>query len=145
LNPVIETVDENPDEAARDLILALLDEDNASKAGRREGGDFAVLLRDPATGDVVGGLWGIDDFGWAFITYLYVPPVLRGRRIGETLMREAEAIARRRGMVGLWLNTFDFQARGFYEKLGYSLFATLESADDAAGQFFLKKRLPAVA
>jgi GNAT superfamily N-acetyltransferase len=75
------------------------------------------------------------------ITYLYVPPELRGRRFGERLMMEAETIARQRRMVGLWLNTFDFQARVFYEKLGYDIFGTLERVDDAAGQFFLRKRL----
>jgi histone acetyltransferase (RNA polymerase elongator complex component) len=61
--------------------------------------------------------------------------------MGEKLMHEAEAIARERGMIGLWVNTFDFQARGFYEKLGYAVFGLLESEGDAAGQFFLKKRL----
>jgi GNAT superfamily N-acetyltransferase len=138
---IIEPVGDDPDPAARDLIVRLLDADNAVKAGRHEGSDFAVLIRDAATREVIGGLWAIDDYGWAFVTYLYVPPELRGRRIGERLMNEAEAIASRRGMVGVWLNTFDFQARGFYEKLGYSVFGTLESDEEAAGQFFLKKRL----
>jgi GNAT superfamily N-acetyltransferase len=137
---IIEPVENDPDPAARDLILGLLDEDNFRKSRREQGSDFAVLIRDPETHDVIGGLWGADDFGWAFIIYLYVPPVLRGQRIGQRLVREAEAIALRRGMVGVWLNTLDFQARGFYEKLGYDVFGELESAEAAAGQFFLNKR-----
>jgi ribosomal protein S18 acetylase RimI-like enzyme len=141
LDVIVEPVAENPDTAARDLILALLDADNSRKSGRQERSDFAVLLRDSLTREVIGGLWAIDDFGWAFITYLYVPSELRGQRIGERLMTEAETIARERGMVGLWVNTFDFQAPQFYRKLGYSVFGELEAGDQAAGQIFLRKRL----
>lgn len=101
-----------------------------------------MLLRDEDSDEVIGGLWGVDDFGWAYVTLLYVPTALQGQGIGAQLMVEAEAIARERGMAGLWVNTYDFQARGFYEKLGYSVFGALESVDAAAGQFFLKKRLP---
>jgi ribosomal protein S18 acetylase RimI-like enzyme len=141
LDVIIEPVSENPDTDARDLILSLLDADNSRKMGRQERSDFAVLLRDPATREVIGGLWAMDDLGWAFITYLYVPPAFRGQGIGEKLMTEAETIARERGMVGLWVNTFDFQAPGFYEKLGYTVFGQLEGGDQAAGQIFLRKRL----
>ena len=81
----------------------------------------------------------MDDFGWAFIAYLYVPPDLRGQSMGRRLMLEAETIARGRGMVGMWVNTFDFQAAGFYEKLGYERFGALEKIGDAASQIFLKK------
>lgn len=141
MDVIIEPVAENPGTDARDLILALLDADNSRKTGRQERSDFAVLLRDPTTHDVIGGLWAMDDFGWSFITYLYVPPELRGQRVGERLMSEAEAIARKRGMAGLWVNTFDFQAPEFYRKLGYSVFGELEGGDGAAGQTFLRKRL----
>lgn len=140
MDVIIEPFAENPDTEARDRILALLDADNFRKTGRQDRSDFAVLLRDAATREIAGGLWAMDDFGWAFITYLYVPPALRGQGTGEKLMKEAETIARERGMIGLWVNTFDFQAPGFYEKLGYSVFGRLEGGKDAAGQIFLRKR-----
>jgi GNAT superfamily N-acetyltransferase len=136
---VIDVVADKPDPAARDRILNLLDADNLAKSGWSEGSDFAVLIRDPATDEVLGGLWGTDDFGWAFITYLFVPSSLRGQNIGARLIREAETIARNRGMVGLWVNTFDFQAAGFYEKQGFVQFGALERLAGAAGQVFLKK------
>lgn len=141
MDAIIEPIAENPDPAAHDLLFNWLGEDNTKKAGRADRSGFAVLIRAPETGEVIGGLWGEDDFGWAFVELLYVPPELRGQGMGEKLMQEAEVIARGRGMIGLWVNTFDFQARGFYEKLGYAVFGSLESEGDAAGQFFLKKRL----
>jgi len=55
---------------------------------------------------------------------------------------EAEAIAREPLNRYLKFNTFDFQAPQFYRKLGYSVFGELEGGDDAAGQVFLRKRLP---
>lgn len=141
--PIIEVFPENPDPAARDRILALLDADNLAKTGRVDGSDFAVLIRDPITDEVQGGLWGVDDFGWAFIVYLFVPSSLRGRNVGTRLIEEAERIARGRGMNGMWVNTFDFQAAGFYERLGFARFGLLEKGADAAGQIFLKKRFTA--
>lgn len=140
---IIDVIPVDPDPAARDRILHLLDADNLAKSGRVDGSDFAVLIRDPANGEVLGGLWGIDDFGWAFITYLFVPASLRGRNVGARLIGEAETIARGRGMVGLWVNTFDFQAAGFYEKQGFEQFGALERLAGAAGQVFLRKLLVA--
>jgi GNAT superfamily N-acetyltransferase len=127
------------DTSTRDRLFRLLGEDNTRRTGRPDRQGFAVLLRDDGD-EVIGGLWGVDDFGWAYIALLYVPPALQGRGIGALLMAEAEAIARERSMAGIWVNTYDFQAPGFYRKLGYSTFATLEAAGEAAGQVFLRKR-----
>jgi hypothetical protein len=55
-------------------------------------------------------------------------------------MVEAETIARERGYIGVWLDTFEFQARPFYEKLGYEIFGQLESGPGAIARYFLKKR-----
>lgn len=99
----------------------------------------AVLLKDEA-GTTVGGLWGKTGYGWLFVEFLVVPESLRGRNLGAALMGEAEQIARERGCVGSWLTTFAFQARGFYEKLGYSAFARLEDSPAGNARIFLQKR-----
>ncbi|MDL2403586.1 GNAT family N-acetyltransferase [Rhizobium mayense] len=59
---------------------------------------------------------------------------------GTRLIEEAEAIARTRGYIGVWLDTFEFQARPFYEKLGYALFGGLEGGGGAVPRYFLKKK-----
>jgi hypothetical protein len=56
-------------------------------------------------------------------------------------MRRAEAVAAARGCVGVWLDTFSFQARPFYERLGYSVFGTLEDNPRGGARFFMQKRL----
>ena len=56
-------------------------------------------------------------------------------------MRRAEEIARDRGCVAAVLDTFEFQARPFYERLGYVRFATLEGYPPGYRQYYLRKTL----
>ena len=92
-------------------------------------------------GVAVGGLAGWSTFDWFFVVGLFVPEALRGQRLGSELIGRAEAYAREQGLIGVWLDTFDFQARGFYEKLGYTVFGTLDDHPVGGRRFFLKKRL----
>ena len=89
----------------------------------------------------VGGLAGWTTFDWFFVVGLFVPEPLRGRGIGRELIRRAEDYARQQGQTGIYLDTFDFQARGFYEKLGFSIFGTLEDHPVGGRRYFLQKRL----
>lgn len=138
--PKIQVYDDNPDPADQERLLVLLNEDNRRKSSIVDQSDIAVLLRDPKTAEVVGGLWAEDDFAWVFIKYLVVPEQWRGIGLGARMLEQAEMIARARGRVGLWLNTFDFQSRGFYEKVGFSAFGRLEGTNEQDGQTFLCKR-----
>jgi len=111
----------------------------------RVGGDprrvpVALLLNGP-DGSASGGLWGKITYDWLFVEMLAVPENLRGQGHGEALMAHAEAIAREHGCVGIWLDTYAFQARGFYEKLGFTIFGTLDDHPRGQSRFFLQKRL----
>jgi GNAT superfamily N-acetyltransferase len=128
-----------PGERDREAILDGLRAYNKSKAGDSGHALFAALLHDPESGDTVGGLWGRFGFDWLFVELLFVPESLRGNDIGSRLMREAEAAAAKRGCVGVRLDTFGFQARGFYEKLGYEVFGVLDDHPRGSQRFFLRK------
>ena len=139
--PIIDIIPENASQQDAATIVAVLEQHAALHIGAiEEKPDFAILLRDPDTQAVVGGLYGMDGFGWAFVKYLAVPDEYRGQGLGSRLLAEAEAIARTRGYIGVWLDTFEFQARPFYEKLGYTVFGELEGAENAIPRYFLKKR-----
>jgi GNAT superfamily N-acetyltransferase len=128
--------------AARDYadpILRPLDDYNRRQTGDDDWHPFAIVLEDPETGAVTGGCFGVADYGWCFVKFLVVPEAYRGMGIGTRLMAEAETIARRRSRVGIWLDTFEFQARPFYEKLGYRVFGELEAGPAAYARYFLKK------
>ncbi|MBB3691755.1 GNAT family N-acetyltransferase [Sphingomonas sp. BK580] len=129
-----------PDAAVRAAILAPLVAHNDSAVGQMPREEIALVLRDEA-GAIVGGLWGVASYRWLFVQYLALPPDRRGRGEGRALMLAAEAEAARLGCVGVWLDTFSFQARGFYEKLGYAQFGAIDDYPPGESRFFLAKRI----
>jgi GNAT superfamily N-acetyltransferase len=78
-----------------------------------------------------------------FVELLFVPDSLRGRGVGTDLMKRAESEALARGCHSAWLDTFEFQARGFYERLGYTCFGELSDYPAGAKRYFMKKALRA--
>lgn len=128
------------DDELRKAVLAPLVEYNASQAGPSQGRPIVVLVKDP-TGAIVGGLWGHTGYEWLFTQLLVVPAALRGRGVGTEIMQLAEREAVQRGCHSAWLDTFEFQARGFYEGLGYECFGELPNYPTGFARFFMKKAL----
>ncbi len=124
----------------REPILQALLAYNEAAAPPSNHHPLGLLIKDEA-GTTIGGLWGYSRYDWLFIELLIVPALLRGTGLGRTLMQQAEAIARARNLTGIWLDTFDFQARPFYEKLGFSLFGELKDHPRGISQYWLQKRL----
>ncbi len=88
---------------------------------------------------LVGGLTGYTVWDWFYVERLWVEAPLRGRGLGARLMAEAEAEARRRGAHHAHLRTYSFQARGFYEALGYRVVGTLDDYPPG-GQFYWMRK-----
>lgn len=113
-----------------------------TRAGGPSGREvIALMLQDQETGEHIGGLWGRFGYDWLFVELLVVPETLRGKGYGVRLMQDAERIARQRGAAGIWLDTFNFQARGFYEKLGFSVFGELPDHPHGGARYFMRKVL----
>src|ERR1700744_5163781 len=53
-----------------------------------------------------GGLWAISLFGWMHVEMLLVPEWMRGQGVGSAMMALAETEARRRGCMGMHVDTF---------------------------------------
>jgi GNAT superfamily N-acetyltransferase len=88
-------------------------------------------------GGLLGGIWG----GWLHIAYLWVDEAERGKDAATRMMDQAEAYARERHCHSIMLDTHSFQARPFYEKRGFEVFATLDDWPKGHKKFFLKKKL----
>jgi len=101
---------------------------------------LGVFVRDEE-GRVIGGLTGRTGAGWLFIEFLWLADNLRGKGLGADLMARAEAEAVARGCKDAWVDTFGFQAPGFYDRLGYEPFGVLENYPEGHRRYFLKKRL----
>jgi GNAT superfamily N-acetyltransferase len=132
---------EHHDPADYQAIVEPLVAFNATKVGDSHYRKLAVLLKQPGGGPTIGGLWGKFYYEWLFVELLFVPEHLRGRGHGRELMLKAEQMTVGWGGIGLWLDTFDFQARGFYEKLGFSVFGEIGDHPRGRSRFFLEKRL----
>ncbi|MFT3809721.1 MAG: GNAT family N-acetyltransferase [Micropepsaceae bacterium] len=113
---------------------------NTAQAGSYAYAQFVVGVRD-AKGALRGGFLMEMLYETAFLKWAWVDEKLRGRSLGRTLMAVAEDESRRRGARNLWLDTFSYQARPFYEKLGYKLFGTLEYGRPELKRYWLAKEL----
>jgi GNAT superfamily N-acetyltransferase len=102
------------------------------------------VLRDRA-GTVIGGILAETNAGWCFIKGLWVDEPHRGRGHGSQLLTAVEEAARARGCIGVYLDTYNFQARPFYERSGYRVFGTLPDMPPGGAKFYLAKRLDAPA
>ena len=90
-------------------------------------------------GQLIGGAVGFVRFAWYFLDLLYVDAAHRNRGIGRQLLTAAEHFASDRQLVGVRLDTADFQAQGFYEKMGYTLFGELADCPPGHTLYFFHK------
>ncbi len=80
--------------------------------------------------------------GSVYIGILWVDSKHRGKGYGAELLKKVENEARKHGASMIHLDTFDFQARGFYVKHGYELFGAIgDSPTPGRLRFYLKKDL----
>lgn len=130
----------DPSVAALDAIVAPLDRFSRSQGFTWAPEPVRLALVDDE-GRIVGGLLGTTHWGWLHVTVLAVDEALRGQGWGTRLLREAERIAVGRGCHHAWLDTFSFQARPFYERLGYRAFGELADYPTGQSRIFLAKPL----
>ena len=120
-------------------IREMLRDYNARFIGRPDWLPMVITALD-AEDELVGGLAGQYGLGWLHVDMLAVAPERRRTGIGMQLLEQAEQWARQRGALGVYLETIEFQALGFYERLGYRPFG--QQADNPPGytRYFLEKR-----
>ncbi len=100
---------------------------------------IAVFLRDKEM--LVGGVSGVLNWNWFYVSLLWVASELRGAGHGRELMKRIERAAVDQGCTHSHLDTFSFQSNSFYESIGYEVFATLEDYPPGFRRFFMKKAL----
>lgn len=92
-------------------------------------------------GQFLGGIC-FETFGdWLEIEYLFVEEDRRGRGLGRKLVARAEEFGRKDDCTTACLETFDFQARPFYEALGYEVVFERRSYPHSGSKFFMQKEL----
>jgi GNAT superfamily N-acetyltransferase len=139
-SPII-TVTGAPDAADRALLSRGLDDFNRETVGTSDDRPLGVLVSDPGTGKVLGGITGRTSLGLLFIDLFYLPAELRGSGLGAEILRRAEEEGRKRGCRSAVLYTISFQAPGFYQKCGWRVFGELACDPPGTSRIFLTKEL----
>ncbi len=127
------------DEVLRALMAGMKAFNNAAVPGLTPHKIVAVM-RDDA-GAVVGGVIGRLAADSVYMEVVYTDDTVRGTGYGSEMMRLVEEEAKRLGATEAWLYTMSFQAKPFYEKLGYTQFAELPWKDGAHARHFMRKAL----
>ncbi|WP_128802159.1 MULTISPECIES: GNAT family N-acetyltransferase [unclassified Streptomyces] len=138
------------DKARCDLLRKRLRETNTTASpvlralrgtpGEREVPLHLWVLDDE--GELAAGLVGHTWTSWLHVTYLWVDERHRGAGIGSQLLAEAERRAhQQRGCTAVRLETWDFQAPGFYKKQGYDVVCVIPDYPPGITEYTLTKRL----
>ena len=133
-------VEPEPAAVARAAVLDGLIDYNRQHAAPPGFRSLVIAVRD-AAGDVVGGLVGETGWDWLHVDLLWVAEPYRGAGVGRRLLRAAEEEAAARGCRHSYLDTFDFQARPFYEKEGYTVFGVQDDYPPGHRRYYLEKGL----
>lgn len=76
-----------------------------------------------------------------YIDILWVDEKHRGKGLGSKLLADVESVAKSKGCYLVHLDTFDFQAKDFYEQYGYSIFGVLEDCPKGHCRYYMNKKL----
>lgn len=134
------TITTAPTEAEIEIIRKGLREHNSPYLSEVYRTDIACFTEDEQ-GMKTGGLYG-EIFGhWLMVKFLWVDNHQKGKGLGRELLSQAEAFARERGCHSCFLDTFSFQAKPFYEKLGYQVQMILQDHPVSTQRYYLTKSL----
>jgi GNAT superfamily N-acetyltransferase len=133
--------DPHASESLKQVVVDHLDAYNIGVTGMTEYSPVNLFLRDQGDevlGGLLAGIWG----GALYVRILWVSQTLRGKGHGRRLLEAAEQRAVERGCRHAFLDSFSFQAPGFYEKQGYQIYARAEDWPVGHAHYFLRKDLP---
>jgi GNAT superfamily N-acetyltransferase len=99
----------------------------------------AVWMRRDA--QVLGGAYGDTHYGWLYLSLLWVHEDFRGHGWGRRILEGFEAEGATRGCHAAWVDTYEFQAPDFYERLGYREFGRLDEFPPGSARLFCWKSL----
>jgi GNAT superfamily N-acetyltransferase len=114
---------------------------NDAQAGYSDSRELAILVSDPETKKVVGGLLGRTSLGLLRVERFFLPAGLRRDRLGSRILAMAEEEGRRRGCTRAVLSTVHFQAPGFYSKQGWEVAARIDCEPPGHTRFYMTKKL----
>ncbi|MBN1267117.1 MAG: GNAT family N-acetyltransferase [Anaerolineales bacterium] len=113
---------------------------NIRKAGEDNGQNLCFMIQGPEE-EALGGVIAAVHWDWLYIDLMWIKEEFRGLGYGRRLLEMVEDKARLLGAKNAYLDTFSFQAPGFYQKFGYQVFGELKDFPVGFQRFYLSKTL----
>jgi GNAT superfamily N-acetyltransferase len=113
---------------------------NEERAGDDNAHRVCFVLKS-ADDKVVGGVIGVVYWDWFSLDLMWMEDEYRGQGYGHRLLTMAEEEAQNRGARHVHLDTFSFQAPGFYQKHGYEVFGELQDFPAGHQRHYMRKDL----
>lgn len=101
---------------------------------------FGIFIKD-TQGVVLGGVNGFSCYGCLYVDMLWLKDELRKQGLGKKLMMEAEKIGCKRRCTFSTVDTMDWEALPFYQKLGYSIEFVRKGFEKESKMYMLRKEL----
>lgn len=131
---------EKPAESAWGIIGEGISNINTEKAGDDKAQRICYVVQTPEK-EIMGGIIGVMYWDWLYVDLMWLKEELRGQGFGKQLLTQVEKEAKKRGASKSYLDTFSFQAPGFYKKLGYQVFGELNDFPSGHQRYFMTKEL----
>ncbi len=133
-------IDIAPTEKDIDELKNALTQFNLSHIEVTKREPIAIWCRNEGN-EKIGGISG-NTFGeWLEVKYLWVSENYRKQNIGTTLLLKMEEVAKSRGCCKASVDTYDFQAKPFYEKNGFKTVLSLEDYPKSGRKYYLIKKI----
>ena len=102
---------------------------------------FGKKITDEDGTTIAGCVAARTVWGTAEVSLLWVDEAYRDQGLGSLLLGEVEREAKANGCTIILLDTFDWQAKGFYEKNGYAVFGELKDCPKGHSRYYMSKFL----
>jgi ribosomal protein S18 acetylase RimI-like enzyme len=122
-----------------DLLLKNIQAYNESHVGRYIRNFFALYIK--SNNKIIAALNGHSLGDNCFINLVWVNEECRHQGLGSKLFAQLESYARSKNCKMIQLETYDFQAKGFYDQLGYTAVATFKNVFMGHTRYFMEKVL----
>jgi GNAT superfamily N-acetyltransferase len=98
-------------------------------------------LAHGSSGTLIAACTGVLMYGVLYVKLLWVIETARGKGLGQKLLEKAESFAKENNCTYITVDTFDWQAKSFYEKMNYKTEHIYDGYDDDSQFYFFRKKL----
>lgn len=131
---------EQPDQKLMDYFEHQIEQFNLARWEVKKKIPLAIKI-EAEDGSIVAGASAKTFGSWLLIDNIWVSESLRGQDVGTKILEHLHEAARKRGCLYALLDTLNFQARGFYEKFGYTVQWTQNEYPKTGSKHFMTKVL----